>query len=279
MRTPVPSPVVQATRYSRINNVQGLPSGTGSANTLYIPTSSRSWLLRPHPPLMDIPVSFDRCARATFVVYFRLSGCRRSPELTVVCLNWETASRHGERWIDHHRLRHRLFVERQGWDVPTYRGMEYDQFDTPAAQYLLWLDERGRTRGAVRLLPTVRPYMLQTLWPELINGTPPATDAVWEATRFGCDRTLDANRRRIAVTELLCAMQEFGMRRNIDRYLIVMSLPLLKRVVVNAGCEVTVLGPERILGKRPAAASYLTVSREVLAEMHRRAPFTRVLSD
>jgi acyl homoserine lactone synthase len=191
--------------------------------------------------------------------------------LTVVCLNWETASLHGEAWIAHHRLRHRLFVERQGWDVPTYRGMEYDEFDTPAAQYLLWLDERGETRGAVRLLSTARPYMLQQLWPDLISGAPPESDAVWEATRFGCDHSLDARRRRIAVADLLCAMQEFGMRCNINRYLVVMPLPLLKRVVVKAGCEVTVLGPERILGSRLAAASYLTVSPGVLAEMRRRA--------
>ncbi len=194
--------------------------------------------------------------------------------MTVVCLNWETAHLHGETWIDHHRLRHRLFVERQDWDVPAYRGMEYDEFDTPAAWYLLWLDERGETRGAVRLLPTTRPYMLQQLWPQLLRGAPPESDAVWEATRFGCDGGLDARRRRIVVAELLCAMQEFGLRRDIERYLVVMPLRLLNCVVVKAGGEVIVLGPERILGKRPAAASYLTVAPRVLAELRHRA--TRV---
>ena len=192
--------------------------------------------------------------------------------MTVVCLNWETAHLHGEVWIDHHRLRYRLFVERQGWDVPAYRGMEYDEFDTPAARYLLWLDEQGETRGAVRLLPTTRPYMLQQLWPQLLYGTPPASEAVWEATRFGCDRSLGARQRRVAVTGLLCAMQEFGLRHGIVRYLVVMPLRLLRRVVVAAGGEVTVLGPERRLGKRRAAASYLTVSQDVLAEMRRRGP-------
>ena len=93
--------------------------------------------------------------------------------MPVVCLNWETAHLHGEAWIAHHRLRHRLFVERRGWDLPTHRGMEYDEFDTPAAWYLLWLDGQGETRGAVRLLPTTRPYMLQTLWPQLLRGVPP----------------------------------------------------------------------------------------------------------
>lgn len=189
----------------------------------------------------------------------------------MVCLNWETAHLHGEAWIAHHRLRYRLFVERQGWDVPAYRGMEFDEFDTPAAWYLLWLDGRGETRGAVRLLPTTRPYMMQKLWPQLVRGAPPAADAVWEATRFGCDRSLGARERRTAVAEMLCAMQEFGLREDIERYLVVMSLRLLRRVVVKAGCEVTILGPERMLGSRPAAASYLTVSPGVLDEMRRRA--------
>ena len=191
--------------------------------------------------------------------------------MTVVCLSWETAHLHGETWISHHRLRHRLFVERQGWEVPTYRGLEYDEFDTPAARYLLWVDDAGDARGVARLLPTTRPYMLKKVWPELIVGKPPESDSVWEATRFGCDQTLDAATRRRAVAEILCAMQEFGIRQGIHRYLAVMPLRLLKCVVVKAGCEVSLLGPERTPGNLPAAALYLTVSPEVLAELRRRA--------
>ena len=191
--------------------------------------------------------------------------------MTVVCLSWETAHLHGETWISHHRLRHRLFVERQGWEVPTYRGMEYDEFDTPAAQYLLWVDDAGAVRGVARLLPTMRPYMLKKLWPDMISGEPPESDSVWEASRFGCGRTLDAPTRRRAVAEILCAMQEFGIQHGINRYLAVMPLRLLKCMVVKAGCKVTVLGPERTPGNLPAAALYLTVSPEVLAEVRRRA--------
>lgn len=191
--------------------------------------------------------------------------------MTVVCLNWETAHLHGETWISHHRLRHRLFVERQGWQVPTYRGMEHDEFDTPAAQYLVWVDDAGNTRGVARLLPTIQPYMLKKLWPDMISGELPESDTVWEASRFGCDRTLNATMRRRVVAEILCAMQEFGIRNGIERYLAVMPLRLLKCVVVDAGCKVTVLGPERAVGNLPAAASYLTVSPEVLAEIRLRA--------
>lgn len=191
--------------------------------------------------------------------------------MTVVCLNWETAHLYGGAWISHHRLRHRLFVERQGWEVPTYRGMEHDEFDTPAAQYLLWVDDKGDTRGVVRLLPTTQPYMLKKLWPDMISGEPPESDCVWEATRFGCDQTLDEPMRRRVVAEILCAMQEFGIQHGISRYLAVMPPRLLRCVVVKAGCKVNVLGPERMLGNFPAAAAYLAIAPEVLTEVRRRA--------
>lgn len=191
--------------------------------------------------------------------------------MTVVSLSWETAHLHGETWISHHRLRYRLFVERQGWEVPSYKGMEHDEFDTPAAQYLVWLDDAGETRGVARLLPTVQPYMLKKLWPDMISGELPESDSVWEATRFGCDSTVDARTRRRIVAEILCAMQEFGLQNGIERYLAVMPLRLLKRVVVKAGCEVMVLGSERKLGKLPAAAACLPIAPAILAEIRRRA--------
>lgn len=191
--------------------------------------------------------------------------------MSVLCLNWETAHLHGETWISHHRLRHRLFVERQRWDVPSVRGLEHDEFDTPAAQYLVWNDEVGEVRGVARLLPTSRPYMVQKLWPDLVSGELPASDAVWEATRFGCDQSLPAAARRRAVAEMLCAMQEFGLARGIESYLAVMPLRLLKCVVVKAGCEVSIPGPPRMIGRFPTVAAYLAVSTAVLGELRRRA--------
>lgn len=198
--------------------------------------------------------------------------------MTILCLNWETAHLHGEAWISHHRLRHRLFVERQGWTVPSYKGMEHDEFDTPAARYLLWLDDAGDARGVARLLPTSRPYMLQKLWPDLVTGEPPQSEVIWEATRFGCEQSLGPSIRRKAVAELLCAMQEIGIRHGIKLYLAVMPLRLLQCVVVKAGCDVTILGPARSIGRFPTVAAYLTVSAAVLGELRRRAAISgRVL--
>ena len=110
-------------------------------------------------------------------------------------VNWETAHLCGTAFAGQHRLRYRLFVERQHYDVPSYGGMEYDQFDTPAATYLVSPDTNGsgEARGIARLIPTNRPYMIKELWPELVKGEPlPCSDVVYEASRFGIDDRLPA---------------------------------------------------------------------------------------
>ncbi len=190
--------------------------------------------------------------------------------MSVVCLTWETIHLHGEAWISHHRLRHRLFVDRLGWAVPSYRGIEHDQFDTPTARYLLSVDDAGQTQGMLRLLPTTEPYMLQRLWPEMARGSLPASAAVWEATRFGCDPSLDPRTRRRVVNEILCATQEFGVQHGLKGFLVVMPVRLLKFVVARAGYDVRLLGGERMLGKLPAVAAWLDVSPEILCRVRQR---------
>jgi len=190
--------------------------------------------------------------------------------MPVVCLDWETVHLHGEAWISHHRLRHRVFIERQGWQVPTYCGLEYDQFDTPAAKYILWLDNQGHARGVTRLIPTTRPYMVQTLWPQLVEGELPQTDSVWEASRFACDRDLDAATRRQVVAELICSCQEFGVANGIRKYLSVMPLVIFRHVIVAAGCTVTLLGSTKRMEDHDVGAGYIDISPNTLAAVRSR---------
>jgi N-acyl-L-homoserine lactone synthetase len=190
--------------------------------------------------------------------------------MSIVCVSWESAHLHGEAWISHHRLRHRIFVERQGWDVPSHHGLEYDQFDTPAAVYVLWLDDRHQARGVTRLVPTTRPYMVQTLWPELIEGPIPHTPTIWEATRFGCDRDLDASTRRRVVAELICGCQEFGIVNGISKYIGVMPLAVFRHVIEAAGCHITPLGPNVRMQQHQLAAAYIEVSTTTLATVQHR---------
>mgnify|MGYP001263402991 FL=1 len=190
--------------------------------------------------------------------------------MAIIALNWHSAHLYGEAWISHHRLRHRMFVDRQQWRVPSFAGLEYDQFDTPAAVYLLWLDEQGQARGVVRLIPTLRPYMVQTLWPELLPQHPPVDSRIWEASRFGCDSDLEPARRRRIIAELICGCQEFALYCGISRYLAVMPQWIFERVMHRSGCEVRYAGPPQRIGRHEVCAAYLPASAAILARIRRR---------
>ncbi len=106
------------------------------------------------------------------------------------------------------RLRYRVFVEQRGLPHTYHDGLEFDEFDTPAAVYLVWRDEAGIVRGMVRLLRTDRPYMLKSYWPHLVCGPLPASPDVWEITRVCVDKSVIPSIRRTVMPELLCAVAE-----------------------------------------------------------------------
>jgi N-acyl-L-homoserine lactone synthetase len=196
--------------------------------------------------------------------------------MTLLCLSWETAHLQGKAWISHHHLRYRAFIERQRWNLPTYRGLEYDQFDTPAAQYIVWLDKEGDARACVRLIPTTQPYQVKLLWPDLIEGPPPQTPSIWEATRFCCDQNLDSRTRNRVVAALICGCQEFGITHQISKFLGVMPLKIFERVIAATGCKITRVGPVRRMNRHYVAAAYIDVSPEALATARNRAELTGI---
>jgi N-acyl-L-homoserine lactone synthetase len=189
--------------------------------------------------------------------------------MRTLAVTWETVHQYGEAWISHHRLRHKMFVERQKWRVPTYGQIEYDEFDTPAATYILTVDDQYRALGTTRLIPTTRPYMVESLWPDLVNAELPHCDTIWEASRFGCDRDLDSASRRRVVAELILGCQEFGIANGISQYLGVMPPPIFKYVIAANGCPVTQLGPAPRLHRHEVAAAYIDVSPTTLEAVRR----------
>ena len=82
------------------------------------------------------------------------------------------------------QYRHKVFVEMLGWDLPVQAGLELDQFDRPDTIYVVAREEE-RVVGVARLLPTVRPYLLGEVFPQLMGGvSPPCSPTVWELSRF-----------------------------------------------------------------------------------------------
>lgn len=187
----------------------------------------------------------------------------------IEAMTLETAHLLGDALPMMFRLRHKLFVERQDYQTPTLRGMEWDQYDTPAAVYLLWRDDAGAVRGVARLIPTTFPYMIRELWPELVeDGELPCRPDVWELSRMGVDHDLPPDQRRRAADELTCACAEFALQNGISALLMVTHNHLI-RASVAAGWDSRALGRPRRLGRFPVVAARTEISEAGLAAARR----------
>jgi acyl homoserine lactone synthase len=191
-------------------------------------------------------------------------------EKMIDAFSFETAHLLGNILPEILRLRHKIFVESQNYQVPQFNGMEYDQFDTPAAMYFVWRDFSGKARAVARLIPTTQAFMIGELWPGLVAGSElPRRSDVWEVTRLGLDPDLTADQRRQAVGELVCALGEFALRQGISSYLFVTHPRIMKSVLAGAGCTVEFLGPSTRLGDFVVVAGKANVSSRSLVNARR----------
>lgn len=92
---------------------------------------------------------------------------------------------------DQARLRKEVFIDQYHWQgVSQHEDMEFDEFDSPRAHYILVRDKYGKARGCCRLLPTTSPYMLDTLWPEFLGDEVPRSPKIYENSRYVVDHRL-----------------------------------------------------------------------------------------
>lgn len=178
----------------------------------------------------------------------------------------ENAHIYGDILPSQFRLRYHGFKERQNYNVPSFNGMEFDAYDTPATVYLVWRDENQIARGCARLVPTTLPYMIEEIWPQAVTSIPlPKKPDIWEASRMCIDRSMPVQQRKIIHAEIVCALQEFCLSRGINWMIGVMTLPIWRSVFVNAGWPIEFLGPALELGpKEHILAGKMKVSAQIL---------------
>lgn len=84
------------------------------------------------------------------------------------------------------RFRDRIFIGRLKWsigDTQENGGVELDQFDVPNTSYVIARDASWNIVGCTRLLPTVKPFLLGDIFPELCDGDVPRNQHTWEISR------------------------------------------------------------------------------------------------
>jgi acyl-homoserine lactone synthase len=149
-----------------------------------------------------------------------------------------------------------VFVDLLRWGVPVLDGrFEVDQFDDAHAQYIILADTRGRHLGSARLLPTVRPHILDSFYPALCAAPPPRAADIYEVTRFCLDRSLNARERRAVRDTLVTALAEYALVSDITGYTAVAETGWLEQIL-GFGWRCRPLGaPAAIAGQTLGALS------------------------
>jgi acyl homoserine lactone synthase len=82
--------------------------------------------------------------------------------------------------------RYAVFVQRMGWELPDAKnGLEIDRFDRADTIHVMVRNDDGHICGCARLLPTIRPYLLSEMFPQLMRGCAlPRSSDIWELSRF-----------------------------------------------------------------------------------------------
>jgi N-acyl-L-homoserine lactone synthetase len=166
-----------------------------------------------------------------------------------------TAAHLGKRWLGALGVyRHRVFVQRLGWDLPeaTEDG-EWDRFDRTDTVHVISLDGKGRLTGCARLLPTTRPYLLSEVFPQLLDGGPaPHCVEVWELSRFAaCDLGNAAGAEHSLGSEQALALLRASMRtayRYGARGLVSVSPIAIQRILRHGRFEFSRLGQTHHIG-------------------------------
>jgi len=124
-----------------------------------------------------------------------------------------------------YRLRHNVFVEEKGWEkLRKPDNREIDQFDDEHAVHMICREE-GCVVGYQRMLPTTRPNLLSSVYPQLCDDEIPDDPEIWEWTRFAVEKV---HRKRGVILSpvgnaLLSGLVEWGLRNGVHSIVIEMN--------------------------------------------------------
>ena len=143
------------------------------------------------------------------------------------------------------RLRHRVFRENLGWDVPSVDLLEFDCFDRDA--WHCGVVSGDRLLGYLRALCTLNPYLLERNFPALLNGhAAPRSKKIWEISRFAVSP--DEPRRRQIGRMLIREGIAFGQDVGASQLIAVTDIAF-ERFMVGAGVPISRTGGPLRVGR------------------------------
>ncbi|KVX84121.1 acyl-homoserine-lactone synthase [Burkholderia ubonensis] len=168
------------------------------------------------------------------------------------------------------RYRRRVFVEQLGWALPSANEIyERDQFDRDDTVYVFARNGNGEMCGCARLLPTTSPYLLNTLFADLLaeGVTPPQSAAVWELSRFAATGEAgSAEAAAWAVRPMLAAVVECAAQLG-ARQLIGVTFASMERLFRRIGVHAHRAGSPKMIDGRMVVACWIDIDPQTFAAL------------
>ncbi|WP_417623466.1 acyl-homoserine-lactone synthase [Paremcibacter congregatus] len=179
----------------------------------------------------------------------------------------KTNIHHYEKQMDQmFRLRHQVFVDEMGWDLPMARaGREVDQYDTEDTVYILSLNQNLDVVGSMRLLPTTADHLMSDLFSNLLDIEEPVGPTIWESSRTCV--TLDIGQRgkiNLVLSDVFIGMTEAAMLLGIEKVSFVANMQIYPSIL-QGGWSVHPLGlPKRDKFGEELVAAYVSINQAAL---------------
>lgn len=165
-------------------------------------------------------------------------------------------------------LRYETFKARLDWDIETSGGKEKDYFDDLNSYHIAIARNSQTVDGCWRALPTQGDYMLEKIFPELLQGeVAPKAKNVWEISRFavrkGSAEGVDGYWNNITV-ELIASFNEFAAAHGVDHYVTVTTVAC-ERILRQLNVKIRRMGEgkEMKIGKERSVALWIDVSKDL----------------
>ncbi|NTS75304.1 GNAT family N-acetyltransferase [Catenovulum sp. SM1970] len=166
------------------------------------------------------------------------------------------------------KLRHDTFIERLSWDIPSVNGLERDYFDDLSPTHIVIKNDKT-INGYWRALPCEGDYMLQSIFPELLQGEDaPKNKNTWEISRFavrkGSSQSQSGYISNISL-DLIQSFYQFALSKQITSYVTVTTVAC-ERLLRQVGLKIRRLGEGKVLkiGVERTVALHIDMSNSAL---------------
>ena len=174
--------------------------------------------------------------------------------------------------VEMHQDRKRVFVDQLGWKLCAPGSwLEVDQFDTEYTVYLIaCAADDERHLASVRLNPTTRPHMLDTIFTHLCDDGPIVAADAWESSRFTIAPIGLRGTEVMRLSQYLAlAHTEFALLNGIQRYTMIGEVHRVA-TVVSMGWRVRPLCLPKECDGAKVQALEVTIDEDTLLTMRRR---------